>query len=75
MTFARCLALLLLLIATSGWVKTYLPLVLSNDTAQSAEISYGFNQTLEPNQWIDVECVTGEPVATFDNGRLHVVCE
>ena len=49
-------------------------LVLGSDV-QSAEISYGFNQSLESNQWIDVECVTGEPVATFDNGRLHVVCE
>jgi hypothetical protein len=79
MTLNRCLALalalLLLLVATSVQAQTYLPLVLGSDTAQSAEISYGFNQTLEPNQWIDIECVTGDPVATFDNGHLHVVCE
>jgi hypothetical protein len=72
---ALTLALLLLLMATSVQAQTYLPLVLGNDTAQSAEISYGFYQTLDPNQWIDIECVTGEPVATFDNGRLHAVCE
>lgn len=72
---ALALALLLLLIATSAQAKTYLPLVLGSNGVQSSEISYGFNQLLKPNQWLDVMCVTGEPVASFDNGRLHVMCD